>query len=72
MMLEYESQDWPEQNHPGFYGLVEVKILTGNHRFFDEIWDFPVIVPLNQSIEGFYRFVGKSTSTMVRLWYVER
>ena len=24
---------------------------TGNHRFSYEIWDFPVIFPLNQSIE---------------------
>ena len=24
---------------------------TGNHRFSHEIWDFPVIFPLNQSIE---------------------
>ena len=24
---------------------------TGNHRFSHEIWDFPVICPLNQSIE---------------------
>ena len=24
---------------------------TGNHRFSHEIWEFPVIFPLNQSIE---------------------
>ena len=24
---------------------------TGNRRFYHEIWDFPVIFPLNQSIE---------------------
>ena len=35
-------------------GLVEGKILTGNHRFFHEIWDVPVIFPLNQSVDTTY------------------
>ena len=26
---------------------------TGNHRFSHEIWGFPVIFPLNQSIETY-------------------
>ena len=29
-------------------------ISTGNHRFSHEIWDFRVIFPFNQSIEGFF------------------
>ena len=32
-------------------GLVEGKILTGNHRFSHEIWEFPVDFPLSQPIE---------------------
>ena len=32
-------------------GLVEGKILIGNHRFSHEIWDFPLIFPLNQPID---------------------
>ena len=37
---------------PYFNGLTKKgKILTGNHRFSNGIWDFPVIFPFNQSIE---------------------
>ena len=31
---------------------------TGNHRFSHEIWDFPVIFPLNQSIEKIDNYSG--------------
>ena len=31
-------------------GLLQGKS-TGNHRFSHEIWEFPVIFPLNQPIE---------------------
>ena len=31
------------------------KILTGNHRFSHEIWDVPVIFPLNQSIDNMFQ-----------------
>jgi len=37
-------------------GLVDGKILTGNHGFYHQIWGFPVNFPLNQSI---HRNVGK-------------
>ena len=42
----------------GQLGIGEVRSMgwfkgksTGNHRFSHEIWDFPVIFPLNQSID---------------------
>ena len=41
-MLKCEKDQWVDKKG---------KILTGNHRFSPEIFDFPVIFPLNQSIE---------------------
>ena len=41
----YHSMDW-------FKGKS-----TGSHRFSHEIWGFPVIFPLNQSIESYNDFV---------------
>ena len=44
-------------NRMGIYasmGKLKGKILTGNHRYSHEIGDFPVIFPLNQSIEWTY------------------
>ena len=34
-------------------GRLKGKILTGNHRCSPEIWDFPVIVPVN-NMANFY------------------
>ena len=36
-----------------FNGLTKKGKSIGNHRFSHEIWYFPVIFPLNQSIESF-------------------
>ena len=43
-------------------GLTKKGKSTGNHRFSHEIWDFPVIFPLNQSIDfGENMFVPDAT-----------
>ena len=41
----------PSDSHDMKNGLTQGKILTGNHRCSNEIWDFPVIFPVSQSIE---------------------
>ena len=42
----------------------------GNHRFSHEIWDFPVIVPLNQSIDFFGDWVANEIlSCGIDLWW---
>ena len=45
------------------------KILTGNHRFFREIWDFPVIVPLNQPFERPFLWI-ESPISLVKVPYL--
>ena len=37
---------------PGHWVDKKGKILTGNHRLSHQMWDFPVIFPLNQSIDS--------------------
>ena len=55
------SQTWEthrnpaSQNCPKICSILSIDCLkgksTGNHRFSHEIWEFPVIFPLNQPIE---------------------
>ena len=42
---------YDDKNNDHINGLTKKGKATGNHRFSHEIWDFPVILPLKQSID---------------------